>query len=94
MAPLEQLKQLADELRQKSDIIVADLTTHASGAASLDVRISGRVFVLAYIPTYREFYVDQLHDEDVDRCGIGTFYRFAFEHFEPAKQKLISLMDE
>jgi hypothetical protein len=84
------VSRLADDIRQASAEIKTEITTFPSGAVSLDVRESERVFVLDYFPSQAMFGVDELDGDG----GFNSGYRFGFKDFESARAKLLQLMKE
>jgi hypothetical protein len=64
-----------------------DLSTFPSGAAMVDVRRDGHLYVLAYSPS-RGFGVDEVTDAD----GFLLSYRFTYEEFGPAAARLWELV--
>ena len=90
MALLEEIKQFAEEVRKDSPAVRTEVMAFPSGAVMLDVFREGRMFVLAYLPSYSCFGVDEVQDDD----GIGTWYRYGFADFPSAKDKLLQLMKE
>jgi hypothetical protein len=53
----------------------------------LDVRRAGHLYVLSYSPT-RGFGVDEVSDGE----GFQIGYRFAYDEFEPAAERLWELV--
>src|SRR4051812_39980016 len=66
----------------------AELTTFPSGAAMLDVWRGGRLFVLAYTPSWKGFGVDEAHDDE----GLLEKYDFFSEDFHSAAVHLWDLV--
>jgi hypothetical protein len=90
MALFEDVARLADEVRQGSADAKTEITTFPSGAASLRIRVGGRVFDLDYFPSQGMFGVDELEAD----AAFNSGYRFGFKDFESAKAKLLQLMEE
>jgi hypothetical protein len=90
MALFEDVARLAEEVRQGSADARTEITTFPSGAASLDIRVGGRAFVLDYFPSYDMFGVDELTGDG----GFNSGYRFGLKDFESAKAKLLNLLEE
>jgi len=65
-----------------------NLTTWTTGAAILDVRRGGHLFVMAYFPKEKCFGVDEVGDHD----GFLTSYRFTSGTFEEAADHLRALV--
>lgn len=89
MALNEDVTRFADEVRQGADDISTEITNFPSGAVSLRVRFGGRIFDLDYLPGKGMFGVDELEGEP----GFNTGYRFGFQDFESAKEKMLSLLE-
>ena len=65
-----------------------ELTTFPSGAAMLDVWREGRLFVMAYTPTWKGFGVDEV----LDGQGLLEKYDFFSEDYAPAAEHLRKLV--
>jgi hypothetical protein len=89
MSISDDLDSLADELEKGVVGIKAEKQTFPSGAVWLDVHLAGRLFVFAYQPTGQYFGVDEF---DIEEHGIGTHFRFTFDTFQSARDKLLSLL--
>ena len=87
MAVVDDVYQFAKALRGR-DGVRADVTTFPSGAVWLDVFLGERLFVLAYLPSYQSFGVDEVRPDD----GIGTDFRFGFADFASAQRKITDLL--
>jgi hypothetical protein len=92
MRPLDEFREFAREVERDGQDTRTELMTFPSGAAMLDIWRGGRFFVMAYFPSYDQFCVDEVLDQDDDEFGIATAYRYGFKDFEAAKQKLQTLM--
>lgn len=68
----------------------AKLTAFPSGAAMLDVWREGRLFVLAYMPTWKGFGVDEVLDKE----GFLEKYDFFSNDFSPAAEHLWKIVQE
>lgn len=84
---IDKMKDLAAALALIPDTRV-ELSSFPSGAAMLDVWRSGRLFVMEYSPT-RRFGVDEVKDGE----GFLIGSRNAYPEFEPAAERLKSLVD-
>jgi hypothetical protein len=84
---VERIAALAREIEQTIPGVTVDFTAFPSGAAMLDVRRGGHLYVLSYSPTLH-FGVDEVFDGE----GFLTGYRFACEEFEPAAAQLCKLV--
>lgn len=84
----QRLADLARQLALLSSDVQTELATFPSGAAMLDVRYQGRLFVLAYSPT-DGFGVDEVEEDIV---GLGTWFRHNYDGFTAAKEKLLALL--
>ncbi len=82
--------QMAELARQMASLPETDvkLTTLPSGAAMLDVRCTGHLFVMAYFPTEKCFGVDEVGDDE----GFLTSYRHTSGTFESAAAQLWKLV--
>lgn len=67
-----------------------ELTTFPSGAAILDVWREGRLFVMAYTPTWKGFGVDEVLDNE----GFLEKYDFFSGDFTPAAEHLWKIVQE
>ena len=85
----EDVTGFAEEVRQDSEDIKTEITTFPTGAVSLRIRASGRVFDLDYLPNDGMFGVDELEDD----AGFNTGYRYGFPDFESAKAKMRNLLE-
>jgi hypothetical protein len=84
---IERLSALADEIRSSVRGADVEFTVYPSGSAMLDVRLSGRLYVLEYSPT-RGFGVDEVQDGE----GFTLGYRFASGDVEAAADELSNLL--
>jgi hypothetical protein len=84
---IQRLSSLADEIRNSVSGADVELTEFPSGSAMLDVRISGRLYVLEYSPT-RGFGVDEVQDGE----GFTLGYRFASGDVQAAAEELSNLL--
>src|SRR5437762_6976278 len=87
MSIIDNVTELANDLRATAGIR-AELATFPSGAVWLDVFVGGRHFILAYLPSYSSFGVDEVQPDE----GIGTSFSFGFPDFGSAKRKLLTLL--
>jgi len=83
---IDQMRGLMGELGQGQDGIDFQLTLFPSGSAMLDLRKSGRAFVMAYSPT-AGFSVDELGPDE----GLSNHYAFNASDFSSAADHLRSL---
>jgi hypothetical protein len=88
MSVRQELADLQGHVASLSGNMQTELATFPSGAAMLDVRYRGRLFVLAYSPT-DGFGVDEVEEEVV---GLGTWFRHNYDDFAAAKDKLLTLL--
>jgi hypothetical protein len=88
MVTPELMARLADEVRNKMQYVTAELATFPSGAAMLHVHYGNRLFVLAYSRAFG-FGVDEVNEGE----GLGTWFRFGFDDFQSAKDKLLSMLE-
>jgi hypothetical protein len=84
----QELANLAKKVVTLSGDFHTELVTFPSGAAMLDVRYRGRLFVIAYSPG-GGYGVDEVDEEVV---GIGTWFRNNYDDFTDAKEKLLTLL--
>jgi hypothetical protein len=78
---------LMTQINNTSKNIRMELVIFPSGAVMLDVHCDGCMFVLAYSPEWG-FGVD----DDEGEIGLGTSFRYGFDDFLSAKEKLLSLL--
>lgn len=90
MQVVDEVTQFAEELRQASENVTTEITTFHSGGVDLDVRSGDRLLVLAYLPSYEMFGVDEPQPED----GLTSTYRFGYKDFQSAKAKLLEMLGE
>jgi hypothetical protein len=83
----DRLANLAAEIEAAFPEAKAELESFPSGAAMLDVRRGGRLFVLAYTPR-GGFGVDEVGEEE----GFDTGYKFVSEGFDEAAEELRRLL--
>lgn len=86
---LAEMTNLQERLVADAPGIGVRLTTFPSGGAMLDVRRSGRAFVMAYHPRCG-FGVDELEPDEGFRSG----YRFVFNDFATAARQLLTMAAE
>jgi len=84
----EQIRRLVEEIHRSHPRAATELNCFDSGAAMLDVRIAGKVLVMAYSPK-SGFGVDQLAEDE----GFDTGYRFISHDFENAAAELRRLIE-
>jgi hypothetical protein len=84
----QELADLARHVASLSSDVQTELATFHSGAAMLDVRYCGRLFVLAYSPR-DGFGVDEIEEDIV---GLGTSFRYNYDNLTAAKEKLLALL--
>src|SRR3954470_9569144 len=87
MSVIDEVTAFANELSPTTGVRT-ELATFPSGAVWLDVFVGGRHFILAYLPSYSSFGVDEVQPDE----GLGTTFRFGFPDFASAKQKLLTLL--
>jgi hypothetical protein len=83
----DKMKTLARHLNESVPGAMTEFTAFPSGAAMLDVRVNGRLFVMAYSPA-GGFGVDESREEE----GFDTGYRFISRDFDSAATELQQLM--
>lgn len=84
----QQMTSLSERLASESGAETA-VTAFPSGAVILDVRRSGRAFVMAY-SSAQGFCVDEVGPHE----GFVNRYQFASPNFEPAAEQLQRLVNE
>lgn len=84
---VQRLSSLADEIRRSVSGADVEFTAFPSGGAMLDVRFTGRLYVLEYSPT-RGFGVDEVQDGE----GFTLGYRFTSGDVESAAEELSNLL--
>jgi len=84
---VKRIEMLAKQIETNVPGAKVDFTLFPSGAAMLDVKRAGRLFVLSYLPQ-GHFGVDEVRDGE----GFLTSYRFTSEEFEPAAKHLLALL--
>jgi hypothetical protein len=89
MTITEQIQQLVSTLPNGDSSIRTELTTFPSGAVMLDVHARGRLFVLAWSPSWNRFGVDDREDDEV---GLDTSFRYGFDDLPAAWAKLLDLL--
>lgn len=89
MSVIDEVTAFANELRPRTGVRTK-LATFPSGAVWLDVYVGGRHFILAYLPSYSSFGVDEVQPDE----GIGTWFSYGFPDFPSAKQKLLTLLQK
>jgi hypothetical protein len=87
MDVLNGIKELAKDIGKSFPEATTELTSFASGAVMLDVRLRGRVIVMAYSPA-SGFGVDELKDGE----GFDTGYRFISGDLDSAAAELRRLI--
>jgi hypothetical protein len=91
MGLAEEFARFADKLREGANGLMSEITLFPSGAVSLRVRFTtDRAFDLEYFPSHQMFCVDELPED----AAFNTGYRFSYPDFEPAKAKLLELLEE
>jgi hypothetical protein len=86
---VEEIFTLAEQLKSALPATNTEVHTFPSGAVMLDVRHSGRLFVLAYTPA-GGFGVDEVREEE----GFEMGYRFLSKDFREAAEELHRLLRE
>lgn len=81
-----QLAALAARIESELPGADVDVAIFPSGGAMIDVRRDGRLYVLSYSPS-RGYGVDEVRDGE----GFQLAYRYAYDAFEPAADKLAEL---
>src|SRR5687767_4586502 len=89
MSVVDEVTAFSNELSPMT-AVRTELATFPSGAVWLDVFVGGRHFILAYLPSYSGFGVDEVQPDE----GIGTWFSFGFPDFASAKQKLLTLLQD
>jgi hypothetical protein len=84
----EQVAELAHRIETSIPGTSVEVNVFPSGGAMLDVRRDGHLYVLAYLPSTRRFGVDEVLDGE----GFEMGYRFGFDDFEPAAERLLELV--
>jgi predicted enzyme related to lactoylglutathione lyase len=85
----DRMATLARQLEATVPETSAEVTVFPSGGAMLDVHRRDRLFVMSYAPA-QGFGVDEVRDGE----GFVPSYRFSFEQFEPAAEKLVEFLAE
>ena len=83
----DRLASLAAEVEAAFPGAVAEMATFPSGAAMLDVRWRGHLFVVAYTPR-GGFGVDEVGEDE----GFDTGYKFISQGFDEAAAELRRLL--
>ncbi len=90
MSIVDDIAELAEEIRGSGKGIRVEFEPLPSGVAYLDVVARGRLFVMAYFPREGGIGVDEVSDDD----EIGSGYRRWFRDFSSAKQELLAMVNE
>lgn len=90
MTLAEEFARFADKLREGPDGLMSEVTFFPSGAMSMRIRFGARLFDIDYQPSQGLFFVDELPED----AGFNTGYRFSFEDFRLAEEKMQNLLQE
>jgi hypothetical protein len=88
MSSSARIAELASELRDWPIPLQINVRSVPSGLTYLDVGIGERWFILAYYPKENGFGVDEVLEHD----GFEMGYKYWFDEFEPAKERLLSML--
>jgi len=87
----EDFARFADKLREGAGGLLSEVSFFPSGAVTMRIQFGiNRWFDLDYFPSYKAFYVDEYLDDG----GFDPGYRFGYQDFESAKEKMLELLEE
>jgi len=85
---LERIRRLEAEIQSAFSFARTRVDTFASGAATLDVHLRGRVFIFEYLPSHGGYGVDEVLADD----GFTLGYRHSSTDFDEAAEQLRALL--
>jgi len=89
MTPIQkQISDLAAKIQIAFPESEADFTAFPSSAAMLHVRHGEKLFVMAFIPSYQCFGVDEVKDDE----GFLSSYKHVFKDYGPAAELMLELL--
>jgi hypothetical protein len=91
MSVSEDVEGLADELQKAPFSARTEIQALPSGEIWLDVHYAGQLFNFVYLAREQCFGVDKYNREE---DGLSTHFHFSFDGFQPARAKLLSLLEE